>query len=66
MPWINEEELSGVICVGAPIFNYTGYPCGAIWISGPKDRLSKEVVKNTVKVIKEIAGVISNELGFRK
>ena len=62
----HEEELSGVICVGAPIFNYTGYPCGAIWISGPKDRLSKEVVKNTVKVIKEIAGVISNELGFRK
>ena len=62
----NEEELSGVICVGAPIFNYTGYPCGAIWISGPKDRLSKEVVKNTVKVIKEVAGVISNELGFRK
>ena len=61
-----QEELSGVICVGAPIFNYTGYPCGAIWISGPKDRLSKEVVKNTVKVIKEIAGVISNELGFRK
>lgn len=37
----NEEELSGVICVGAPIFNYTGYPCGAIWISGPKDRLSE-------------------------
>ena len=62
----NEEELSGVICVGAPIFNYTGYPCGAIWISGPKDRLSKEVVKNTVKAIKEVAGVISNELGFRK
>ena len=62
----NEEEMSGVICVGAPILNYTGYPCGAIWISGPKDRLSKEVVKNTVKVIKEIAGVISNELGFRK
>lgn len=62
----NEEELSGVICVGAPIFNYTGYPCGAIWISGPKDRLSKEVVKNTVKTIKEVTGLISNELGFRK
>ena len=58
----NEEELSGVICVGAPIFNYTGYPCGAIWISGPKDRLSKEVVKNTVKTIKEVTGLISNEI----
>ena len=62
----NVAGTATVICVGAPIFNYTGYPCGAIWISGPKDRLSKEVVKNTVKVIKEIAGVISNELGFRK
>ncbi len=63
MPWIMREELSGVICVGAPIFNYTGYPCGAIWISGPKDRLSKEVVKNTVKAIKGgCRGVISNEL----
>lgn len=62
----NEEELNGVICVGAPVFNYTGYPCGAIWISGPKDRLSKEMVKNTANAIKEVAGQISSELGFRK
>lgn len=62
----NEEELSGVICVGASIPNYTGYPYGAVWTSGPKDRLLREVVKNTVKVIKEAAEVISNELGFRK
>ena len=62
----NEEELSGVICVGAPIFNYTGYPCGAIWISGPKDRLTSDVVRETVKTIKEKATEISNELGFRK
>ena len=62
----NEEEMNGVICVGAPIFNYTGYPCGAIWISGPKDRLPEEVIKDSVKTIKEIAGRISVELGFRK
>ena len=62
----NEEEMSGVICVGAPILNYTGYPCGAIWISGPKDRLSDSVISDTVKVIKEVAGEISNELGFKK
>lgn len=60
----NEEELNGVICVGAPIFNYTGYPCGAIWISGPKDRLSKEVVRTTAKCIKEVADKISIELGY--
>ena len=62
----NEEELSGVICVGAPVLNYTGYPCGSIWISGPKDRLTKEQLRSTVQTVKEIAGQISSELGYRR
>lgn len=60
----NEEEMSGVICVGAPIFNYTGFPCGAIWVSGPKDRLTTEVFDLTVKSVKQIAQDISNDLGY--
>lgn len=62
----NEEELGGVLCIGAPIFNYTNYPCGAIWISGPKDRLTKEVVRNSAKCIIEIAQIISKELGYNQ
>ena len=62
----NEEELSGVICVGAPVLNYTGYPCGSIWISGPKDRLTEEQLRSTVQIVKEIAGQISAELGYRR
>ncbi|MDH6303858.1 DNA-binding IclR family transcriptional regulator [Parabacteroides sp. PF5-5] len=62
----NEEELSGVICVGAPVFNYTGYPCGAVWISGPKDRLSQAAIKESAMHIKEITGQISAELGYCK
>lgn len=62
----NEEELNGVICIGAPILNYTGYPCGAIWISGPKDRLSKEAIRNSAGYIRQIAQDISEELGFRR
>jgi len=62
----NEEELSGVICIGAPVFNYTGYPCGAVWISGPKDRLSKEIMQSSVKCLKEITGQISLELGYTR
>lgn len=62
----DEEELNGVICIGAPIFNYTGYPCGAIWISGPKDRLSKEVVLTSATCIRKIAQNISGELGYSK
>ncbi|MDH6534484.1 DNA-binding IclR family transcriptional regulator [Parabacteroides sp. PM5-20] len=62
----NEEEMSGVICIGAPVFNYTGYPCGAIWISGPKDRLTRETIQTSVIAIKEVAVQISNELGYSK
>ena len=62
----NEEELSGVICVGAPIFNYTGFPCGAIWISGPKDRLTEKVVQASAESIKRVAQSISFELGYSK
>jgi DNA-binding IclR family transcriptional regulator len=62
----NEEELSGVICVGAPIFNFTGHPCGAIWISGPKDRLDKETIHSSAKCIRQIAYQISSELGYSR
>ncbi len=62
----DEEEMSGVICIGAPIFNFTGYPCGAIWISGPKDRLTKTVVRSSAECIKDIARHISQELGYSK
>lgn len=62
----NEEEMNGVICIGAPILNYTGYPCGAIWISGPKDRLSKDVIRSYAESICGISREISLELGFRR
>jgi len=62
----NEEELNGVICIGAPVFNYTGYPCGAIWISGPKDRLSRDVIRVSAKCIKSVADKISIELGYSR
>nr|WP_307758115.1 IclR family transcriptional regulator C-terminal domain-containing protein [uncultured Mediterranea sp.] len=60
----NEEELSGVICIGAPVFNFRGYPCGAIWISGPKDRLPEKVIEEDAALIKETAARISAELGY--
>lgn len=62
----NEEEMNGVICISAPVLNYTGYPCGAIWISGPKDRLSKDVIRSHAESICRISRDISLELGFRR
>lgn len=59
-----EEELYGVVCVGAPIFNYTNVPCGSIWISGPKDRLSKEIIVKYANSILSVTQSISFELGY--
>lgn len=61
-----EEELTGVICIGAPIFNYKGYPCGAIWISGPKERLPEDMIRTDAALIKDIAARASAELGYIK
>lgn len=60
----NEEEMTGVICIGAAILDYTGYPCGAIWMLGPKDRLSKEVMQTSAKAVVQVAKQISKELGY--
>lgn len=59
-----EEELYGVVCVGAPVFNYTNVPCGSIWISGPKDRLPKETMTMYANSILSVTQSISFELGY--
>jgi DNA-binding IclR family transcriptional regulator len=32
------EELEGLHCVGAPVFNHRGYPIAALWVTGPSFR----------------------------
>ncbi|MDR3060721.1 MAG: IclR family transcriptional regulator [Dysgonamonadaceae bacterium] len=59
-----EEELNGVVCVGAPVFNYSKAPCGTIWISGPKDRLSEETILMFANEILNITHSISFDLGY--
>jgi DNA-binding IclR family transcriptional regulator len=59
-----EEELHGVVCIGAPVFNYSNTPCGAIWISGPKDRLPEKTIDEFSVPILTIAKSISFELGY--
>jgi DNA-binding IclR family transcriptional regulator len=60
-----EEELSGVVCLGAPIFNYMNVPCGAIWISGPKDRLPDETIQVFSGMLMAVTQSISFELGYK-
>ena len=36
------EQLSGIHCVAAPVFNRHGYPIAGIWTTGPVDRIRPE------------------------
>ena len=58
------EEIEGVNCVGAPVFDAHGYPVAAIWITGPRERIKNEDLEDLGKKIKEYADAISARLGY--
>lgn len=58
------EELSGVRCIGAPIFNQSGKVAAVIWITGPAERLSDEAIKDYSKQVVACANDISGKMGF--
>ncbi|SCY34010.1 IclR family transcriptional regulator [Alkaliphilus peptidifermentans] len=59
-----ENEL-GVRCVGAVVFNHTGEVAGAISISGPTIRVTKEKASEFSKLVIMYSKMISKELGYR-
>lgn len=61
-----EENEIGIRCIGAPIFNHTGEVCGAISISGPTIRVTKEKIDNFKNNILIVSDKISKELGYRE
>jgi IclR family KDG regulon transcriptional repressor len=60
----NEELDEEVICVGAPVRDYTGQVIAGISISGPIQRMLPERIEHElVPIIKEAAQEISSRLG---
>lgn len=59
----NEENIDGVICVGAPIRDGSGVPIAAVSVSGPAIRM--ELILEAVKQeVKRVASRISAVLGY--
>jgi DNA-binding IclR family transcriptional regulator len=58
------EQLHGIHCVAAPVFNRHGYPIAAIWTTGPADRIRTEDLARIGKLIRTQAAMISERLGF--
>lgn len=60
------EELSGVRCIGAPVFNLAGKIAASIWISGPAERLSDDSIKEYSQEVVACANEISEKMGYLK
>ncbi len=57
------EELIGIQCLAAPIFDERQYPVAAIVITGPSFRVTNEKLDEFKVQIKETATAISSKLG---
>ena len=58
------EEIEGMHCLAAPIFNRTGYPVAAVWITGPSIRIHESDFDEIGRDVRHHADKISNKLGF--
>ncbi|MDC1106964.1 IclR family transcriptional regulator [Prolixibacteraceae bacterium] len=61
-----EEQLQGVVCVGAPIFDYQGLPIASIWTSGPLERMNSSNWCEYGVIITKYAEKISSDMGYHK
>ena len=59
------EQIEGLRCVGAPIFNHRGYPIAAIWVTGPSFRLSAAALKPIGVKLVAAAARISQRFGYK-
>ncbi len=58
------EEIKGVNCVGAPVFDAHGYPIASIWITGPSERIRNDELELVGKTVRGYADMISARLGY--
>ncbi len=59
------EQIEGLHCVGAPIFNHRGYPTAAIWVTGPSFRFSAADLHRIAKDVCASAAQISRRFGHQ-
>jgi len=58
------EELEGLRCVGAPVFNHVGYPVAAIWIAGAAAYLKDEDLERFAQMVAKHAKTISERFSI--
>jgi IclR family acetate operon transcriptional repressor len=59
-----EENEIGVWCVGAPVFDYTSDVVGALSVSGPTRRMSRERCIELGPLVHDSAWRVSRRMGY--
>jgi len=59
------EQLKGIHCISAPVFDQYGKPIAAIWTTGPSEHLPAEKFKELGETIKRYAQKISYRMGYK-
>ena len=63
----NEEHESGIYCISAPIYDYTGAIVAGFSVSGPTERITKGINSNHYKEqVLETSRIISELMGYKK
>lgn len=60
----NMEYDKGIRCIAAPIRDHSGRVLGALSVSGPAVRITKESISEFTVRVKKVAEKISSELGY--
>jgi IclR family acetate operon transcriptional repressor len=60
----DEENEVGVCCVGAPVFDYTTDVVGALSVSGPTSRMSRERCIELGPLVHDSAWRVSRRMGY--
>ncbi|HAK46760.1 MAG TPA: hypothetical protein DCO79_12695 [Spirochaeta sp.] len=60
----NGEEITGIICVAAPILDYRNYPVASVWMTGPDYRVKEKGIAEIGAAVIEAADKISRRFGM--
>lgn len=59
-----EENEIGIICLGTPVFDYSGRAIGAISVSGPAERIKEKGIERIAQEMKKSGEEISAHMGY--
>jgi len=60
----NGEEVTGIICVAAPILDYRHYPVASIWVTGPDFRMKAKGLQHIGTTVADFSAQISKRFGL--